>query len=77
MKKSIYLFLFLIVPFFVSSQTLFRSGKFLHHSTGLNIWGPNSSSTSILQEIAIYNTNNGYTGTNAVSMGEQWFPSGG
>ncbi|PKP02472.1 MAG: hypothetical protein CVU14_03400, partial [Bacteroidetes bacterium HGW-Bacteroidetes-9] len=32
---------------------------------------------SILQEIAIYNTNNGYTGTNAVSMGEQWFPSGG
>ena len=74
MKKIIYLILFFIVPFFSSSQTLFRSGKFLHHSTGQNIWGPNGSSTSIPLQIQIYNTSHGYTGTNAVSMVEQQWP---
>jgi hypothetical protein len=74
MKKNLYLVLFLIIPFFVNSQTLFRSGKFLHHSTGGNIWGPNGSSTSIPLEIASYNAAHGYTGSNAVSMTEQWWP---
>lgn len=74
MKKNLYLVLFLIIPYFVNSQTLFRSGKFLHHSTGGNIWGPNGSSTSIPQEIANYNAAHGYTGNNAVSMTEQWWP---
>ncbi|MHC1778350.1 MAG: BACON domain-containing carbohydrate-binding protein [Lentimicrobium sp.] len=74
MKKKLYLFLFLIVPFIGNSQELFRSGKFLHHSTGGNIWGPNGSSTSIPQEIASYNAIHGYTGNNAISMTEQWWP---
>ncbi len=78
MRKSNYFFLILIPVFLVSlsthSQTLFRSGKFLHHSTGGNIWGPNGSSTSIPNEMALYNAAHGYTGTNAVSMTEQWWP---
>jgi len=74
MKKRIYLVLLFIVPLVCFSQTLFRSGKFLHHSTGQNIWGPNGSSTSIPLQIQIYNANHGYTGTNAVSMVEQQWP---
>lgn len=77
MKKYIFLYLVFIIPALVHSQTLFRSGTFLHHSTGLNIWGPNGSSTSILQEIDAYNAAHGYTGTNAISMTQQWWPSGG
>ena len=57
-------------------QSLFRSGIFLHHSTGMTIWGPNGSSTSIPNEMVLYNTQKGYTGTNAVSMTETWFPAG-
>ncbi|KAF0197374.1 MAG: hypothetical protein FD166_2016 [Bacteroidetes bacterium] len=74
MKRRIYLVLLFIVPLVCFSQTLFRSGKFLHHSTGQNIWGPNGSSTSIPLQIQIYNANHGYTGTNAVSMVEQQWP---
>lgn len=74
MKRSIYIFLLLIVPFICVSQTLFRSGKFLHHSTGQNIWGPNGSSTSIPLQIELYNSNHGYTGINAVSLEEQQWP---
>jgi hypothetical protein len=61
----------------ISSQVLFRSGVFLHHSTGGTIWGPNGSSTSIPQEITAYNTANGYIGSDAVSMSEVWFPGSG
>ncbi len=76
MKKCFYLILVFLLPVFSNAQSLFRSGTFLHHSTGGNIWGPNGSSTSIPQQIAIYNTNHGYTGTNAVTMSEQWWPNG-
>jgi len=76
MKKCLYLILVLLLPIFCNAQNLFRSGTFLHHSTGGNIWGPNGSSTSVTQQIAIYNTNHGYTGTNAVAMSEQWWPDG-
>jgi hypothetical protein len=76
MKKRIYLILVLLLPFLSDAQTLFRSGTFLHHSTGGNIWGPNGSSTSIPQQIATYNTNHGYTGTNLAAMSEQWWPNG-
>jgi hypothetical protein len=74
MKKNFYLLLILIIPIIGHSQILFRSGKFLHHSTGGNIWGPNGSSTSIPLEIASYNAAHGYTGSNAVFMTEQWWP---
>ncbi|MFH1119964.1 MAG: BACON domain-containing carbohydrate-binding protein [Bacteroidota bacterium] len=76
-RKNIYLSLLLILPFFAVSQTLFRTGTFLHHSTGLNIWGPNGSATSIPQETANYNAVHGYTGTSEVDINEQWWPSGG
>ena len=56
------------------SQTLFRSGMFLHHSTGACIWGPNDSNTSIPDEIDNYNAAHGYTGDDEVYMGEEGFP---
>jgi hypothetical protein len=59
----------------VSSQSpKFRSGIFLHHSTGDNIWGPNGSITSVPLEIASYNLQRGLTGQNAVSLRESWWP---
>lgn len=69
----------LILSYFVicsdsTAQTLFRSGMFFHHSTGECIWGPNGSSTSVPQEMTRYNTQHGYTGQNAVTMNETWFP---
>jgi|GEM_PF-2698712 len=54
----------------------FRSGIFLHHSTGLNIWGPNGSTTSIPQEMTAYNTAHGYAGSMAVTMTEEWWTPG-
>lgn len=53
---------------------LFRSGIFLHHSTGGCIWGPNGSYVSVPSEITAYNNLHGYTGTNAVSFNETWYP---
>ncbi|MCX6303738.1 MAG: hypothetical protein NT040_02105 [Bacteroidetes bacterium] len=54
----------------------FRSGIFLHHSTGSNIWGPNGSPTSVPQEMAAYNTAHGFTGAQAVAMNEEWWSPG-
>ncbi|MCX6250275.1 MAG: T9SS type A sorting domain-containing protein [Bacteroidetes bacterium] len=51
----------------------FRSGIFLHHSTGACIWGPNGSSTSVPQEMDKYNTDHGYIGSLAVTMNEEWW----
>lgn len=55
-------------------NTMFRSGIFLHHSTGGCIWGPNGSSVSVPQQIGIYNNLHGYSGSNEVSFNETWFP---
>ncbi len=77
LKNWLYLSWLLILPFLAESQTLFRTGTFLHHSTGLNIWGPNGSATSIPQEITAYNAVHGYTGSAAIDMDQQWWPSGG
>jgi hypothetical protein len=55
----------------IPEQLKFRSGRFFHHSTGECIRGPNGSSTSVPQQMTIYNNSHGYTGTNirlAVSM---------
>ncbi|MBI4646143.1 MAG: T9SS type A sorting domain-containing protein [Bacteroidia bacterium] len=57
----------------VQGQTLFRSGIFLHHSTGGCIWGPNGSNTSVPDEMTNYNTAHFYTGANAVTMNEEWW----
>jgi hypothetical protein len=51
-----------------------RNGIFFHHSTGLCIWGPNGSTTSVPQEITAYNTNHSLTGTNAFGLSELWWP---
>jgi hypothetical protein len=53
---------------------LFRSGRFLHHSTGGCIWGPNGSSTSVPLQMTAYNTLHGYTGQYAVTMTESGWP---
>lgn len=78
MRKFIFCLLLSVVvtsPLLFSQTTKFRSGIFLHHSTGECIWGPNNSSTSVPQEMAKYNNNHGLTGNNAISMTEQWWPS--
>ena len=59
----------------IFSQSQFRSGRFFHHSTGDRIWGPNGSSTSVPNEMTLYNSQKGYTGNEAVTMNETWFPS--
>ena len=59
----------------IFSQSIYRSGIFLHHSTGLRIWGPNGSNTSVPQEITAYNSLHGYTGDSAVTLNETYFPS--
>jgi hypothetical protein len=75
MKKTIFFFFIIFLTVIsVSGQIKFRSGTFFHHSTGLCIWGPNGSSTSIPLQMAAYNTAHGYTGANAVTMTELWFP---
>lgn len=58
----------------VAQVVTFRSGIFLHHSTGGNIWGPNGSNTSVPEEITAYNTAHGFSGTDLVSLDESWFP---
>ena len=78
MKSKIFLLIIILIGINSSTFTQsFRSGVFLHHSTGGTIWGPNGSNTSILQEMTAYNTANGYTGSDAVSMNEVWFPGSG
>lgn len=63
-----------IVTVSFTQITFYRSGIFLHHSTGGCIWGPNGSSTSVPQEIISYNSTHGYTGNYAVSLDEDGWP---
>ena len=65
----------------VFPQSTFRSGVFLHHSTGGRIYDydtyttSNECSTSVPNEMSIYNASNGYVGINSVSLNEDWFAS--
>lgn len=74
--KKILLLLLVCIPLLGYSQTKFRSGVFLHHSTGDNIWGPNGSATSIPIQITGYNTSHGLSGENLVTMDQLWWPTG-
>jgi hypothetical protein len=75
MKKTLIPgFIFFIFFLTAQSQPQFRSGIFLHHSTGGCIWGPNGSSTDVPEQMSLYNSAHGYTGANAVTMDETWFP---
>jgi hypothetical protein len=76
MKKLITLAFSLMFIVVIDAQTHFRSGIFLHHSTGACIWGPNGSSKSVPNEMSLYNNTHSFTGTNAVSMTEEWWAPG-
>ena len=71
--KTVFLFVTVMVCIHVDAQDLFRSGIFLHHSTGACIWGPNGSSTSVPQEMDAYNVFHGFTGSQAVTLNEEWW----
>ena len=77
MKNIYFFFIIIYIGMHVNiySQTLYRSGMFLHHSTGESIWGPNGSNTSVPQQMIQYNQLHGYTGNDAVTLNETWFPS--
>ncbi|MBN1338604.1 MAG: hypothetical protein JXA03_04735, partial [Bacteroidales bacterium] len=77
MKKTLVLVsACLLMVLTANSQTnLYRSGIFLHHSTGGCIWGPNGSSTSVPQQMTLYNAAHGYTGANQVTLSETWYPA--
>ena len=64
----------LFFPCATAQPLKFRSGIFLHHSTGGCIWGPNGGSTSIPEEIVKYNNEHGYTGSDSVTMNEDGWP---
>jgi len=76
MKKQKYIILsfVLLLGITVSGQEKFRSGIFLHHSTGRNIWGPNGSSTSVPDELVKYNEKNGYSGKDTCILNETAWP---
>ena len=74
-KTSTTIFILFILSAIVQAQQArYRSGVFLHHSTGGCIWGPNGSSTSVPAEIARYNSDHQLTGDDAVSMTETGWP---
>ncbi|NCA77664.1 MAG: T9SS type A sorting domain-containing protein [Alphaproteobacteria bacterium] len=66
-------FILLFLALLAQGQSYFRSGIFLHHSTGQNIWGPNGSATSIPHEMDLYNIAHGFSGSEAVSMAKEWW----
>jgi hypothetical protein len=75
MNKCVVVFLLLAVTAVGSAQPQkFRSGIFLHHSTGYRIWGPNDSPTSVQQEIETYNRTHGFSDSDALTLAEQWWP---
>lgn len=76
MKTTILALLLLFLGVQADAQNLFRSGIFLHHSTGACIWGPNGSSTSVPQEMDAYNVYYGYSGSQAVTLTEEWWAPG-
>ena len=71
MKRTIiFLLMFIAIP---ASAQQFRKAIFPHRSVGLCLWNRAKVSnltppTTILNEISKYNTNHGYTGTNACTM---------
>ncbi len=58
-----------------SQDSQYRSGIFLHHSTGGCIWGPNGSPTDVPEQMNFYNIAHGYTGDDAVTLSQTWYPA--
>lgn len=61
----------------LSQTTTYRTGIFLHHSSGGYIWGPNGSPTSVPIEESNFNSVFGYGNTQPVSLTEVWWPVNG
>ena len=79
MKSIIFSLVLQLILTCVFSQDSFRSGIFLHHSTGGYIWGPNPDGTStktIPGEMQRYNLEHNFTGNKEVSMEEEWWSPG-
>ena len=76
MKKTSTLILILFLCYQLHAQQTFRNAMFLHHSTGSNILGPNSSSTSVNLELIKYNETKLFTGDQKVTMNHEWFAPG-
>jgi hypothetical protein len=74
-RFNVIMLLMIFAAAIVPAQTgRYRSGIFLHHSTGGCIWGPNGSATGVPQEIAAYNTLHAYADSLAVSLDETGWP---
>ena len=76
MKGTLLLVYCLFLQGNLTPQVMYRSGIFLHHSTGQYIWGPNpdgNSTTTIPVQMSLYNVLHGYSGNNSVSMEEEWW----
>lgn len=77
MKKSLFIVFLIFTSISIAcSQTYFRSGIFLHHSTGLYIWGPNPdglSHTTIPAEMHQFNINHLLTGSDSITLNEEWW----
>lgn len=75
--KTNFLFLALLLLLSIANaQNYFRSGIFLHHSTGNYIWGPNpdgTSTTTIPIQMHFFNQNHSFISDDSISMEEQWW----
>jgi hypothetical protein len=79
MKKIHILIIAFLCFTFCQGQTYFRSGIFLHHSTGQYIWGPNNdgtSTTTIPDEMHQFNIDHSLTGADSVTLNEEWWAPG-
>ena len=75
MKILTLLLIVISLSFFAfANQPNFRKGIFLTHSTGLAIWGPNGSSTSVLNEIVKYNALHKFSLDSSFNVVRQDFP---
>jgi hypothetical protein len=74
MKISLVLIIISFCFLAFASQPNFRKGIFLTHSTGLAIWGPNGSSTDVLDEIVRYNALHKLSVDSSFNVVRQDFP---
>ncbi|TAL70438.1 MAG: T9SS type A sorting domain-containing protein [Bacteroidetes bacterium] len=76
MRKIIILFLLMIltVSAYAAGQK-FRNGVFFHYTVGERIWGPNHGSTSVPNEIHLYNSSHGFTGVDSFKLVREVFPA--
>jgi hypothetical protein len=75
MSYKILTIILLSFSFFAfSDQPNFRKGIFLSHSTGITIWGPNGSSTSVPDEVFKYNSQHNFSIDSCFNITRQDWP---